>query len=175
MDVIRFATGDATCGLLDQARQLMDEAFADFTDDDWGHALGGVHLVGVDDDQVLAHGAVVPRSLLVTGEPVEVGYLEAVAVAPDHQGQRLGSKLVAELTEVVRAEFAMGALSTGRHSFYEHLGWERWQGPTSVLLDGEPQRTLEDDDALMVLRHGPSVALDLAAEITCHPRPGDPW
>lgn len=175
MDLVRLATTQVPPDLLTQARQLMDDAFDDFSDDDWGHALGGTHLFGVDDGQVIAHGAVVTRTLTVAGQPIDVGYLEAVAVAPDHQGGGLGSSLVAELTDHVRSTFAIGALSTGRHAFYEHLGWERWQGPTSVMIDGTPTPTPDDDDALMVLRHGSSAAVDRRAEITCQPRPGDPW
>lgn len=153
----------------------MDRAFTDFTDDDWAHALGGTHLFGVDDGQVVAHGAVVARPLLVASRPFAVGYLEAVAVAPGSQGNGQGSVLVAQLTDLVRTRFDLGALSTARQSFYERLGWERWNGPTSVLDGGTPVRTPEDDDALMVLRHGPSAGLDLHAEITCQPRPGDDW
>ncbi|HEX2807062.1 MAG TPA: hypothetical protein VHN80_12930 [Kineosporiaceae bacterium] len=75
----------------------------------------------------------------------------------------------------ITERYEMGALSTGRHSFYRRLGWERWRGPSWVILDGERVRTVEDDDGLMVLRFGPSADLDLTSPITCHDRPGDAW
>lgn len=171
----RFATAEAPSGLLDQVRRLMDDAFDVFTEGDWDHVLGGDHLAVTERDRVVAHGAVVPRTLFVNEHPLVVGYLEAVAVARDHHGGGLGSTLVAQLTGIVRREFAMGALATGRHSFYERLGWERWQGPTSVLVEGTTVRTPDDDDAVMVLRHGPSATVKLASPITCETRPGDPW
>jgi len=44
-----------------------------------------------------------------------------------------------------------------------------------VRGDGEPVRTPEDDDAVMVLRHGPSQGLDLSAVIICDQRAGEDW
>lgn len=171
----RFATAEAPPGLLDQVRGLLEDAFADFNDDAWDHALGGDHVVMTDGGRIVAHGAVVPRTLFVGDLPFAGGYLEAVATAPDRQGEGLGSTLAAGLIAIVRSDFAMGALATGRHSFYEHLGWERWQGPTGVLVERTTVRTPDDDDAVMVLRHGASATIDLASPITCQARPGEPW
>jgi hypothetical protein len=82
---------------------------------------------------------------------------------------------MAEINGIVRREYELGALSTARHGFYARLGWECWQGPTFVR-DGEHLiRTEDDDDGLMVLRFGPSAQVQLAAPITCAPRPGDDW
>jgi hypothetical protein len=44
-----------------------------------------------------------------------------------------------------------------------------------VRRDGQPVRTPEEDDGVMVLRHGPSQGLDLNADITCDQRSGDDW
>ena len=65
--------------LLAGARALMDLAFDDLEDDDWEHALGGVHALVVDDDRVLAHGSVVLRRLLHAGRALRCGYVEARA------------------------------------------------------------------------------------------------
>ena len=78
-------------------------------------------------------------------------------------------------SEYVRREFTLGALGTGRHTFYERLGWERWRGATYVRREAELVRTEEDDDDVMVLRFGPSAAVDLADAISCDARPGDDW
>ena len=172
----RFTTADAPPGLLDRVRRMLDDAFGRrFSDDDWAHAQGGRHVVVVEGDQVLSHAAVVGRRLFVDGRPFEVGFLEAVATAPDRQGVGLGSAVVEEVSAVVRRVFEMGALSTGAHGFYETLGWERWSGPTSVLHDGVAVWSPSDDGGVMVLRHGPSAGIDLAAPIACEPRSGDDW
>src|ERR671912_273253 len=44
----------------------------------------------------------------------------------------------------IRARFELGALGTGRHAFYERLGWRTWQGPTSVRTRDGEQRTTDE-------------------------------
>jgi aminoglycoside 2'-N-acetyltransferase I len=171
-----FTTQAAAAPLLDRVRRLLDEAFEGrFSPEDWEHALGGWHVVVVDDDVPLAHAAVVPRALVVGGRPWRAGYVEGVATATGRHGEGLGSLAMTHIDRLVRREFHMGALSTARHTFYEGLGWERWRGPTFVRRGRVLVRTEEDDDGLMVLRHGPSLGLDLTAPITCEARPGDDW
>jgi hypothetical protein len=80
-----------------------------------------------------------------------------------------------EVAGVIRREFALGVLSTSSQGFYESLGWERWQGPTFVRIDGRLVRSEEEDDGIMVLRFGPSEAVDLTAPISCDSRSGDDW
>jgi aminoglycoside 2'-N-acetyltransferase I len=161
--------------LLAAIRELCDEAFDKFTDDDWAHAQGGWHVVLVDGDLPRAHAAIVPRTIMVGGRPYHTGYGEAVATAPAYQGRNLGARVMAEATAIVRRDFEFGALATGSHGFYEKLGWERWRGPT-FARDGEAtRRTPDDDDAVMVLRFGPSAGVDLGAELTCERRAGDQW
>jgi aminoglycoside 2'-N-acetyltransferase I len=174
---LRVLTADeAAPDLLAAARALCLRAFPDgFSDDDWEHAQGGWHVLVVDRTAVVAHAALVIRQLTVGSRPFRTGYVEAVATEPARQGQGLGSLVMAEIGAIVRREAEMGALSTGRHGFYERLGWERWQGPTYVLRDGHPVRTADEDDGVMVLRHGPSAAVDLAAAIACPQRTGDDW
>ena len=162
IEVLERSTSDLPADLHAQARRMMDLAFGDdpeeaFGDDDWDHALGGVHVVVVDDGLVVAHAALVERTLHAGTRALRTGYVEAVATAPDRQGEGHGSLAVGRVTELVRARFELGALGTGRWSFYERLGWERWEGPTYVrTAGGALVRTEEDDDGVMVLRTGPS-------------------
>lgn len=75
----------------------------------------------------------------------------------------------------LRDRWSLGALSTGKHVFYEQLGWERWRGTSYVrLVDGTRQADGEHG-GIMVLRFGPSAAVDLTSPITCEDRPGDAW
>ena len=175
MSEVRVTTAPSAV-LLQEIRRLLDAAFGDdFSDDDWDHTRGGWHAVVVDDDVVVAHAAVVPRILEVADRPLRAGYVEGVATAPAREGEGLGSLAMAAISEVVRGEFEMGALSTGRHRFYERLGWERWRGPTFVRDGAETVRTEEEDGGVMVLRFGPGDWVDLTAPISCERRPGDDW
>ena len=159
-----------------EVRALLDQAFDDrFTEDDWAHTLGGTHVVVSDGGTVVAHAAVVPRLLEVGDVPVPTGYVEGVATAPAWEGRGLGSRAMSALAAVIQRDFDLGALSTGRHRFYERLGWERWRGPTYVRHPSAVRRSAEEDDGVMVLRFGPSLELDLTAPLTCPARPGDDW
>ena len=172
----RFATADAPDDRLAAIRRLLDRAFGgDFSDDDWAHALGGTHVVVEDGGAVVGHAAVVPRTIEVAGRSLRTGYVEAVATEPARQREGLGRRVMAEVAEIVRDDFELGALSTGRHRFYEGLGWERWRGPTSVRHGPAAVRTPDEDDGVMVLRVGPSRDLDLRAPISCEARRGDDW
>ncbi len=175
--VVTIVTTEELSGAdLAAIRALMAAAFDDFSDDDWAHALGGWHALIRADGQVVAHGSVVERLIRIGDTAVRAGYVEAVGVAPDRQRAGLGTAVMAALGDVIRREFGLGVLSSGEWSFYERLGWERWQGPSFVReADGTLVRTPDDDDGLMVLRCGLEPAIDLTAPISCDRRPGDPW
>jgi aminoglycoside 2'-N-acetyltransferase I len=176
VEIRRLTTAAASGDRLAEIRQLLVDAFAgDFSDDDWEHTLGGRHVVVADGGVVVSHAAVVPRVLEVAHRPVRAGYVEGVATAPARQREGLGSLAMAELSELLRHEFEIGALSTGRHRFYERLGWERWRGPTFVRHDSEVTRTEDEDDGVMVLRFGPSSGIDLTSPLSCEARRGDDW
>ncbi len=66
---------------------LLDAAFdGDFTDHDWDHAIGGVHVWVTDSHGVISHGSLVARTLKCSGTTLHVGYVEAVATAAAHRG-----------------------------------------------------------------------------------------
>lgn len=77
--------------------------------------------------------------------------------------------------DTIRTGFDLGVLSTEHHSFYERLGWERWQGPTFVIRNRKRTRTPDEDDGIMVLRFGPGAELSLRDPIACWSRRGDDW
>lgn len=161
-------------------RRLARAAFGDdFTENDLAHALGGAHVVATyahNQSIMLAHAAVVPRTLHVGERPVRVGYVEAVASQPDRQGEGLGSRVMQAAAELICKRYDIGALSTGEHEFYERLGWEAWRGSSYIIgRDGRRRRSADEDDGIMVLRCAASRDIDLAADIACHDRPGDAW
>ena len=174
--IARFTTADAYGECLSQIRRLLFTAFNEtFTEQDWEHALGGWHVVVNEGGVVIAHAAVVPRVLEVAGRPFHTGYVEGVATDPARQREGLGSQTMGEVSQLLRSEFEMGALSTSVHDFYERLGWKRWHGPTYVRHGSELVRTEEEDDGVMALPFGPSESIDLTASIACKRRLGDNW
>jgi aminoglycoside 2'-N-acetyltransferase I len=174
-DVRVLDTATAT-PLLTDVRQLVTEAFeGDFSDDDWKHTLGGLHVIASEGSALVAHAAVVPRTIWFGDDPFWAGYVEGVATRRDRQREGLGSRVMTEIGRVVRSTFDAGVLSTGLWGFYERCGWERWRGPSFVRHNDELVRTEDDDDAIMVLRFGRSRSVDLTAPIACERRAGDDW
>jgi aminoglycoside 2'-N-acetyltransferase I len=161
---------------LREIRRLVDVAFAgDFDDDDWAHALGGLHALVRDDGGVVAHGAVVERQLLLDGRPVRTGYVEAVAVHPAHRRRGHAAAVMAALEAAIRDRYDLGALGATDDgaALYRARGWQPWQGTTWALGPEGRVRTAEDDDAVFVL---PVAApLDLRGELVCDWRAGDLW
>jgi aminoglycoside 2'-N-acetyltransferase I len=173
----RAATRDLTSDDVDTLRRLFAAAWDDgaFADSDWDHATGGTHVIAEDGGLIVSHASVVERLLEVGGEPIRTGYVEAVATSPQQQRRGYGRLVMEEIREILQAGYALGALSTGSHGFYERLGWERWRGPTWVRASGGVERTPDDDGGIMVLRTPTSPALDLKASIVCEWREGDVW
>jgi len=172
-------TGDLTTDEVRAIRALCDAAWAvgdeAFGDEDWHHALGGVHAVCRDGGEIVAHGSAVPRTLRAGGVDVPTGYVEAVATLPGHRRRGHGSAVMRELTAHIDATYPLGALSTGVPAFYERFGWQLWSGPTSVLVGGVARRTPEEDGAVMV-RFTPSAPpIDPSGPISCDWREGDVW
>jgi aminoglycoside 2'-N-acetyltransferase I len=133
--VRRCHTAELTGAELDEARDLMAVAFADdFGEDDWAHALGGMHALVREQGRLVAHGALVLRHLLVAGRPLWCGYVEAVAVHPARRRAGLGSAVMASLEELAPA-YDLVALSASDDGvpLYESRGWLRWRGPTSAI------------------------------------------
>ena len=161
---------------LDAARSLLEAIFeGDFADDDWEHALGGIHALARYDGQLVGHASVIQRRLLHRGRALRAGYVEGVGVRPDLQGRGIGSALMRAIENVIAAAYDIGALGATDEAlqFYEHRGWRRWQGPTSALTPDGMRRTSEEDGFIFVL--DPTGLYDLTAPLACDWRDGDVW
>lgn len=179
-NVRRLTTDDLTAAEMLEIRTLLGQAFesgegGQFSDDDWDHALGGIHIVLDLESDIVAHAAVVERGIQIGGRDLRTGYVEAVAVAPSHQGVGHGSLLMTDVATYIDDRFDLGVLSTGRPSFYERLGWRIWTGPSFVRAAAGLHRTQDDDGDILVLPTRSSPSLDLAASISCDWRSGDVW
>lgn len=173
---IRLArTADLPAGTLAAVRRLLEAGFADLDESDLAHALGGVHALAWEDGELIGHAAVVPRLLRHAGRTLRTGYVEGVAVRADRRRRGHAGALMAEVEQVVRATYELGALSatTEGAALYTARGWQLWRGPTSALTPAGVRRTADDDGGVHVLPvTGP---LDLDGELTCDWRPGDLW
>jgi aminoglycoside 2'-N-acetyltransferase I len=157
-------------------RELLDDAFdGSFSDDDWDHTVGGLHVLMRERTLTVAHAAVVPRTLHVGDQPVWTGYVEGVATRRDrrHRGHATGA--MRAVGSIIVRDYELGALSTGVSDLYRPLGWESWRGPTYADSSQGRLRTADEDDSVMVLRTDRTGDLDLTADLTCDWRAGDVW
>ena len=156
-------------------RRMLDAAFDDFSDHDWQHALGGVHVWLEDGAGVVSHAAIVERTLVCSGHTLRTAFVEAVATAPGRRRQGHGAAVMRRVGTIITERHALGALSSSRPAFYRRFGWETWRGPTFVDGPCGPVRTPDDDGGVMILRTRDSPLLDLDGPIVCDWRPGDVW
>ena len=167
-------TADLDAATRAAARALLDDVFGDFSDDDWEHALGGLHAIVREGSDLIGHASVVQRRLLHGGRALRTGYVEAVAVRADRRRRGHAAAMMAALENVVRSAYDLGALSAADEAttFYAARGWRRWQGRSYAFTPNGIVRTADEDDSIYVL---PSVPVDLAGAITCDWRGGDVW
>lgn len=179
-DVVVLPTDRLTPDDLAGARALMDLAWPDpddaFSDDDWDHALGGMHaFVRGSPATVLVHASVVPRRMWIGEREVTAGYVEAVAVRPELQGRGLGTAVMEAIDAVIRERYDLGVLGTGADRFYERLGWERWRGTLWVRRPTGPERSTDEEGYVWVLRTSRGPAFSGDETLSCEERPGDDW
>jgi len=168
-------TADLDVATLTAARALLDGVFDDLTDEDWEHALGGVHAVVWEGDELIGHASVIQRRLLHGGRALRAGYVEGVGVRADRRGRGHGSAMMGALERVVRGAYDLGALGATDEAadFYAARGWKRWEGSTSALTPNGIVPTRDDDGSVFVF---PLLApLDLSGELTCDWRDGNVW
>ncbi|MBD0710574.1 MULTISPECIES: GNAT family N-acetyltransferase [unclassified Streptomyces] len=157
-------------------RTLLDEAFeGDFSEDDWDHALGGVHVWAEDERGIAAHGAVVQRRLLHRGRSYRVGYVEGVAVRADLRRQGLGGAVMAELERIIEGTHHFGALSASRAgaALYRARGWWTWPGHIEVLTPSGTVRLAEEEGSVFLRPTPGRERPDPAAALVFDWRDGD--
>jgi aminoglycoside 2'-N-acetyltransferase I len=176
IEIAQFRTEEAADEFLRELKELIRQAFGTkFSDDDWQHGLGGVHIAVRDSGILVSHAAIVPRRLYIGEKVFNGGYVESVATLPDRQYQGLGSMAMVEAGSVIANQFEIGALSSSSKDFYRKVGWEDWEGPSYVLMNNDWVRSESEDDGIMVLRVGLSSKLDRESRIACEERTGDSW
>ncbi|MEU2798821.1 MULTISPECIES: GNAT family N-acetyltransferase [unclassified Streptomyces] len=152
---VRIAhTADLTPAERARIRDLLDAAFeGDFADEDWEHALGGVHALIRDADGLLiAHGSVVQRQVRHADRSYRAGYVEGVAVRADRRREGLGHRVMAALERVIDAAYDFGALSASDAgaALYAARGWRVWPGRLGALGPDGPVALPEEEGSTYV-------------------------
>lgn len=174
IDLRTAHTADLDLDTMTTIRVLLDHAFDGLADDDWDHALGGVHVTAWEHGELVGHGSVVQRRLLYGGRALRAGYVEAVAVRADRRRRGVAGAVLAEVERVIRGAYDLGALSSSDEGlpFYAARGWQLWQGNSAALTPTGTIPTPDDDGSIFVL---PVVELDLSRELIGDWRDGDVW
>jgi len=175
-DVRTAHTADLDPATLTAARALLDDVFAgDMADDDWEHALGGVHALAWEDGVLVGHASVVQRRLLHGGRALRTGYVEGVGVLASRRRRGHATAMMAALERIIRRAYDLGALGATDEAaaFYAGRGWRRWAGPLSALTPDGVLRTPDEEGAVHVLEG--DVPLDLSGALTCDWRHGHVW
>ena len=170
-------TADLSPTELADLRDFLGAAYGGrFGDDDWSHALGGVHVLASVDGAPAGHASVVLRQLIAGDHTLRTGFVEAVATAAPWRRRGIGSAVLAEVERLVAGGFELGALASSRQAvgLYAARGWQRWTGPTAALT---PDGVVESpDEAVFVLPTPQTPAgLDTTARLVCDWRRGDLW
>ena len=174
MKVRTAHTAELDAVTLELLQTLLEDAFAgDWTEQDWDHALGGVHVLVEEDGELVGHAAVVQRRLLHGGRALRAGYVEAMAVRADRRRRGYGAAAMEAVEAVIRGAYELGALASSEEGagFYAARGWKPWNGPTSALTPSGIVPTADELICVLPL----DVPLDLTGELTCDWRDGDVW
>lgn len=176
MTEVRTAhTADLDTATLEAARALLYQVFDDMAEDDWEHALGGVHALVQEGTELIGHASLIQRRLLHGGRALRTGYVEGVGVRSDRRRRGHGATMMDALERVIRGAYDLGALGATDEAagFYASRGWTLWEGPTSALTPTGIARTEDADGAVFVLAI--TAPLDVSGELTCDWRDGDVW
>ena len=178
MTIRRLATAELSARDTRTLRHLLDEAYGgDFGGHDWQHCLGGVHVLGSLDGELVAHASVVERRLYCGDRPLRTGYVEGVAVRENHRRNGFATAIMREINDVIVHGYELGALGDGAgiEGFYQQLGWRTWLGPTWVITANGRERSEDEDGYILVLPTESVRDLDLTESLACEWRPGDDW
>ncbi|WP_280830777.1 GNAT family N-acetyltransferase [Mycolicibacterium frederiksbergense] len=178
MDVRIAEPGELSQRDLDSAEALVVSAFGDnFRAHDWLHGVDGVHVSVTENGVLLAHAAVVTRTLRHAGRAFDTGYVEAVAVRGDQQGRGLGRLVMDHTESLVRTRHAIGALNAvdSAASFYASRGWKAWDGATLAETPNGLVDTYDAADRIFLLTPAGAPVFEKSIPLICDWRVGDLW
>jgi aminoglycoside 2'-N-acetyltransferase I len=171
--------GELSGAQLDTAEALVRSTFgSEFRSHDWLHAVNGVHVVLIGDDELVGFAAVVARTLHHNDIPFNTGYIEGVAVRADHQGRGLGRIVMDHAETIIDRRHQLGALNAVEtaSAFYAARGWWPWNGHTQAAGPAGIIDTYDSADRIYLRNAaGQDQRLDAGTPLICDWRPGDLW
>ncbi|WP_330459982.1 GNAT family N-acetyltransferase [Streptomyces sp. NBC_00820] len=169
-------TADLDAAELRSVRALLDAAFdGGFSDEDWDHGLGGLHVLVQDDRGPAAHGSVVMRRMRHRGRWLRTGYVEAVAVRADVRRTGLGGQVMEVVEGIIDRAYDLGALSASAQgaALYASRGWQRWGGRVHGLSPDGIVRLAEEEGGIHLWPARAGRPLDPEHELVLDWRDGD--
>jgi aminoglycoside 2'-N-acetyltransferase I len=168
-------TADLDADTRSAIRLLLDSTFDGFDDDKFENALGGLHTVLFDQDELIGHASVVQRRLVHGGRALRAGYVEAVAVSADRRREGHGATMMAVIERIVHGAYELGALgaSPDGSRLYAARGWQLWKGLSAALTPDGICPTPDKDGTIYVLPV--SATVDVSGELLCDWRHGPLW
>ncbi|MFG2878056.1 GNAT family N-acetyltransferase [Streptomyces sp. NPDC048337] len=169
-------TAQLDAGTLKEIRALLDAAFeGDFGEEDFEHALGGMHALVREGGELVAHGSVVQRRVVHQGRALRVGYVEGVAVRADLRRRGIGGDVMGELETIIRRAYVLGALSASDQgaALYIGRGWSVWPGTIGALSPAGPVRLPEEEGSTYVWAPPGGIRLDPSGRLDFDWRDGD--
>ena len=138
-------------------RALLDAAWAgkedEFSDTDWGSALGGTHVLLEVGGAIISHASVVERILESGEHPMRTGYVEAVATWPEQQGNGYATEVMGAVARILDERYELGGARHGPDQLLRATrGWGGMAGRTTVRTGRGMIGTPEEDGLVMVRR-----------------------
>ena len=154
--------------------KLLKEVNGDeFSVEELSHALGGSHFLAFKEDQLIAHAAVVQRSILLDNKPHKVGYVEAIGVIPEFQHKGVGKSMMQEINQMIDKCYHFDALSPSSESkkLFEEAGWQEMQAPYyEYTLVG-----IIPSSEKCVMTYSGRIELEAKNKLTCDFRERNAW
>ncbi|WP_135452696.1 GNAT family N-acetyltransferase [Mycobacterium sp. DL99] len=179
IDVLIAEPGELGRDVLSSAEMLVRSAFGDgFRPHDWLHGVDGVHVLITEDRELLAHSAVVTRTLRHADDTFDTGYVEGVAVRGDQQGRGLGRLLMDQTEAIIRTRHDLGVLNAMEDAagFYAGRGWQLWDGPTQAdTPDGVIDTSDPTDLIFLFATDSTALGFTTSVPLICDWRVGDLW
>ncbi|MFJ7153712.1 GNAT family N-acetyltransferase [Streptomyces sp. NPDC101118] len=176
MDIVTAHTSQLPDAELAAVRELLTDAFeGDFSDEDFEHGLGGMHVLVRAGGALVGHGSVVQRRVVHRGRALRTGYVEAVAVRADLRRRGIGGRVMAGLEAVIGRAYVLGALSASEEGagLYAGRGWRAWPGRIGALGPGGPVRLPEEEGSTYLWTPPGGAVPDPASELWFDWRDGD--
>lgn len=153
--------------------EFLKEIYGEYSEGDFSTCLGGLHIIAYENNEIVGHGALIQRQLVVNGKPLKAGYVESMAVRSDKQRQGIGKLLMLEINQLIKMTYQIGALSQSEEGegLYLNSGWIKMKPPFyEFTING-----IEKSDEISVMIYDLTNMLNVVSKLIIDCRIGDSW